>query len=321
VRRVEPAFPDLLPVTHRFGGVPVGGAPALDPVEMRLSLPSERGDARDGALPRHPVRFVVHAEVARRERDHVGRLLEAGSGAVIFLDGELAPEDVPVPPGSGRALAVAPWLPPLWGGRPLPDLLAWRRRSIRAGVLLALGPMLDADATLVTAVAAAARCGAEFAVATPMAVPAELRRRVYDERAGEAGDPELENLFFHTDHARAAVIMERIAAGAAAAAGLAGSLPGPATAAVSEATLAAACSLLLWARRLDQLDGLASAGWQLRRAASALIASGREPEPLLREDNLRVIPGFTPWVEALARSLWSGVGSPFEELRARWMAA
>jgi len=33
-----------------------------------------------------------------------------------------------------------------------------------------------------------------------------------------------------------------------------------------------------------------------------------------------VIPGFTPWVEAFARSAWSGGGEPFDEVMARWIA-
>jgi hypothetical protein len=85
-------------------------------------------------------------------------------------------------------------------------------------------------------------------------------------------------------------------------------------------TFAASAQLLLWARRLDLLDGVSSAGWQLRRAAQALLASRRDPQALVAEDNLRVIPGFTPWVEAFARSTWSGAGEPFDEVLARWIA-
>ena len=65
---------------------------------------------------------------------------------------------------------------------------------------------------------------------------------------------------------------------------------------------------------------MSSAGWQLRRAAQALLASRRDPQALVAEDNLRVIPGFNPWVEAFARSAWAGSGEPFEEVLARWVA-
>ena len=52
----------------------------------------------------------------------------------------------------------------------------------------------------------------------------------------------------------------------------------------------------------------------------ALRLGRRDPQALVAEDNLRVIPGFTPWVEAFARSAWGGSGAPFDDVLARWIA-
>ena len=322
MRRVEPAFPDLLPVSHRLGGVPLHDRPVLDPVEMRLHWGGapERPEPADRTLPRRALRLIVHAEVVRADRAQLAALLTGGCGAVLVLDDALEPGDVPERVVPGQMVAVAPWLPPLWAGHELPELARWRDAGIAAGALLALAPMATPERDLAAAAAAARSAGADFALAAPLAVPAEVRHRLYDERAGEAGDTSLEDLLFHTDQGRAVASLEREASRACRAAGLAEWLPGPASATASAATCAAAAALLLWARRLDLLDGVSSAGWQLRRAARALVASGREPQPLLAEDNLRVIPGFGPWVEAFARSLWSGGGPPYDEVAGRWAA-
>ncbi len=322
MRRVDPAFPDLLPLSHRLGGVAACGRPILDPVEMRLSWGAqpERQETADRMVPRRALRILVHAAVVRSDREQLARLAAAGCGLVVVLDGELAPEELPARVIAGQAVALAPWLPPLWGAGALPDLSRWRAAGIAPGVLLALGPMAAPARELAGAVAAARAAGAEFALAAPLAVPAEVRHRVFDAIAGEAGDTALEDLLFHTDPGAAALRLEREASRACRAGGLPESLPGPASATTGAATFAAACALLLWARRLDLLDGVVSAGWKLRRAAHALLASGREPRHLLAEDNLRVIPGFSPWVEAFARALWTGGGQPYDEVATRWAA-
>ena len=320
MRKVDPAFPDLLPVSHRLGSVAAHDRIVLDPIEMRLTwgAPPEREEASDRAVPRRPLRVAVHAAVARHDRDQLARLTAAGCGVIIVLDDDLAPEELPEPVAPGQLVLLAPWLPELWAGRPLPDVSRWQAGGVVPGVLLALGPMAAPARELAAAADAARAAGAQFAVAAPLSVPAEVRHRVYDARAGEAGDTALEDLLFHTDQGHAAARLEREASRACRAAGLPESLPGPGSTTASAATVAAACSLLLWARRLDLLDGVASTGWQLRRAAHALLAYGREPQPLLAEDNLRVIPGFSPWVEAFARSLWAGGGAPYDDVAARW---
>ena len=325
MRRVEPAFPDLLPVSHRLGPVPSGAddrASVLDPVEMRLvrDAASRPLPVADRGVPRRPVRALVHAETAYRERAFMERLVAGGCGMLVVLDAALAPERLPEPAFDGQIVVLAPWLPAFWGGGTVAALGEFRERRLPAGVLLGLGPAPEPMEETRRGVRDAAAAGAEFVVATPVAVPPEDRHSVYDGRAGEEGDEALENLLFHTDLARLAADMEREASRACRELGLEEHLPGPATSLAPRRTFAASAQLLLWARRLDLLEGVNSPGWQLRRAAGALLASRRDPDALVAEDNLRVIPGFNPWVEAFSRSAWSGSGEPFEGVQARWIA-
>ena len=325
MRRIDPAFPDLLPLSHRLGPVPVpedGERAVLDPVEMRLlraSSPHPRA-VGERTVPRRPIRVLVHAATAAHEGEMLAALVRAGCGVLVVVDAPLPPGRVPAPGFPGQVVAVAPWLPELWGGEALPALGGWRERGIEAGVLLGLGPAPGAAEQVQQAICEAVKQGAGFAVAVPLALPPEDRHRIYDRRAGEAGDGALENLLFHTDLGRLAAGLEREASRRCRSVGLAEVLPGPATSLVGCEVFRAATQLLLWARRLDVLEGVASAGWQLRRAAQALLASRRDPGPLLAEDHLRVLPGFNPWVEAFARSAWSGAGEPFEAVLAKWLA-
>ncbi len=325
MQRIEPAFPDLLPVGHRLGpppAVPASRPVVVDPVEMRLVWQGSRRPRRlgDRAVPRRPVRVLLHAAVARREREFIDRLAGAGCGILVVLDDELAPKDLPGPSFEGQLVALAPWLPPFWGGAALPDLKAWKRRGVPAGVLLSLGPAPEPFDQVNAGVGEAKAAGASFVLSSPLSLPPGDRHRIYDGRAGEGGDEGLEDLLFHTDLGQLAVDLEREASRACLPAGLPEGLPGPATAVTPRGTFAASAQLLLWARRLDLLDGVSSPGWQLRRAAQALLASRRDPQALLGEDNLRVVPGFNPWVEAFARSVWGGSGEPFDEVQARWVA-
>jgi len=325
MRRIEPAFPDLLPVSHRLGSPPSvspGRTVALDPVEMRLvwQAPSRRRGVGDRSVPRRPVRVLLHAGSVRQEQEFLGRLLEGGCGALAVLDGALSVKDLPAPIFEGQAVVLAPWLPAFWGGVPLPDLKPWRKRGVAAGVLLCLGPSAEPFEQVNRGIDEAKEAGATFVLPSPLSLPPEDRHRVYDGVAGEGGDEEMENLLFHTDLGQLATELEREASRACRRAGLPEGLPGPATSITPRATFAAGAQLLLWARRLDLLDGVSSAGWQLRRAAQALLASRRDPQALVAEDNLRVIPGFTAWVEAFARSAWGGTGEPFDEVLARWVA-
>lgn len=325
MRRIEPVFPDLLPLSHRLGPPPAAAAEGtvfLDPVEMRLLRWTDARPrlAADRNLPRRPLRVLLHGETAVRERAFLERLVGAGSGVLVVLDEGPAPPVLPAPTVDGQVVVLAPWVPAFWGGAPLPSLAAFSARKIPAGVLLALGPVPEPFAEVRRAVEEARNAGAGFVLACPFAVPPEDRHRVYDGRAGAGGDEALENLLFHTDLARLAAELEREASRACLAFGMREALPGPATSFTPQPTFTASAVLTLWARRLDLLDGVSSSGWQLRRAAQALLASGRDPQALVAEDNLRVIPGFTPWVEAFARSAWGGGGAPFDEALARWVA-
>ncbi|MCU0293962.1 MAG: hypothetical protein MUF10_18590 [Thermoanaerobaculaceae bacterium] len=324
MQRVEPAYPDLLPVTHRLGLPPAApGNPCLDPVDMRLRYEdaAPQGSPADRSMPRRPVVFLAHSPTVRREGERLEKLLDAGCGAVLMLDDGLEPREVPDFAVPGRVVVVAPWFPELWGGHGLGSLGPWKARGCAAGVLLALAPCPAPQRRVEEAVAEASRCGAEFLVAAPLCLPAEERHRAYDRHAGEEGDGEMENLLFHSDLTRLCLTLEQAASRAAQRFGLAEGLPGPGTSLVTAETTWAAGQLLLWARRLDSLDAMGSPGWQLRRAARALLASRLLPGTLVREDNLRVVPGFNPWVEAFARGAWGAGGPPFDEVQARWLDA
>ncbi|HVN74988.1 MAG TPA: hypothetical protein VMT19_01640 [Thermoanaerobaculaceae bacterium] len=325
MRRIEPAFPDLLPVSHRLGPLPAaadGGGAVLDPVEMRLvwQPPVRPRPETDRSIPRRPVRVLVHAESVTRDSGFLERLIAGGCGILVVLDAPLPVERLPEPSFDGQVVLLAPWVPPFWGGTPVQPLGAFTARGLAAGVLLGLGPAPEPFDEVGRAVVEGRDAGAGFVVAGPLAIPPEDRHRVYDGRAGEGGDEALEDMLFHTDLAQLAVDLEREVSRTCRRLGLDEGLPGPATSQTQRRTFGASARLLLWARRLDLLDGVSSPGWQLRRAARALLASRRDPDALLADDNLRVIPGFTPWVEAFARSAWSGGGAPFDDVLARWVA-
>ena len=44
----------------------------------------------------------------------------------------------------------------------------------------------------------------------------------------------------------------------------------------------------------------------MRRAASALDCLPNDPKALAEEGNLRIVPGFDPWVESFTRAIWDG---------------
>lgn len=322
MQRIEPAYPDLLPLAHRLGAVPSArSGPVLDPVDMRLRFSDSPAPSAvpDRSVPRRPFSFLVHARAAQAEREQLAKLLEAGCGALIVVDAPLDPQEIPAVEARSQVVALVPWFPELYGGGPLGGLAAWKLEGYRVGVLLALAPCPEPRRRVAAAVAEAAQAGAEFVLAAPLCLPADERHRAYDRHAGEDGDEELENLLFHSDLGRLNLELEQAASRAALANGLTEGLPGPATALLPAESVWAACQLLLWARRLDALDAMGSPGWQLRRAARALLASRQHFDTLMAEDNLRVIPGFNPWVEAFARGAWGGGGPPFDEVRSRWL--
>jgi hypothetical protein len=321
VQRIEPVFPDLLPLAHRLGPAPrPGGEARLDPVDMRLvrrvpKAPRRRGER---VVPRRPVPLLAHAQQVREKRLR-RRLLDGGAGCWSSGRSARAARSAAaaVPGAAGHGASV---LLRMWGGKRLVDPAAWRRRGAATGVLIGLGPAPPLRRELARAMRRAETLGYQFVLSMPLALPPRDRHKAYDRFAGENGNGELEDLLVHSDLAALTLELERETARVSRRVGLAEGLPGPATAATPAGTFAASAGLLLWARRLDLLDGVGSPGWQLRRAARALFASGRDPRQLVAEDNLRIVPGFTPWVESFARSLWTGRGAPFEGCLARWLA-
>lgn len=323
MRKIEPALPDLLPLSFRLdaaGGVE--GSGRFDPVELRHPRSAAAAQPRpsDRTILRRPARLLVHAAAVRSEAEHLAKLVANGYGLLVYLDHDLDPAELPAPVLPGQIVALVPTLPALWEEARPSAVTEWNRAGIATGLLLGLAPAPDCFDYVRDAVEEARAAGAGFALAVPVVVSAERRHEVYDARAGENGDPELENALFHTDLAELMRELEREACRRCRAAGMAEVLPGPATSSVPADTFAAGATLLLWARRLDLLDGVGSLGWQLRRAAHALLAAGRSLSELLAEDNIRIVPGFTPWVEAFARSAWAGEGAPFDDALERWIA-
>ena len=143
MRRVEPAYPDLIPLTHlvRPGYLP-GPRVALDPIRMGVvwedapqrSLPAE------GSVPRDPVRAIVFARVARERDDVLLRLLERGSSALLVLDDPaITPANLGLDGADddARITALLPVLPfPLSEGLRTPS--EWK--GFRWGAALGLFP-------------------------------------------------------------------------------------------------------------------------------------------------------------------------------------
>lgn len=320
MRRIEPTYPDLLPLTHQLGHVPLGPLGlAVDLVGMRLvreNLPSSLGDAH---IPRRPLRVLVYGSVLKSRRRAVERLLSAGCGVLVVADEPLELGEVPEPLACEQVTLVNLWLSPFWGSIPTVALTAFRQAGFATGTVVLLAPQLPMQEAMAKALAAARESGAQFVLLAPLSLTGEDKHLAYEAAFGEEGNGVFEDLLFHSDPVEVARSLEVHASALAQELGLREGLAGPSTSLCKASCFAAACSLLLWARRLDLLDGVASQGWRLRRAAQALLVSGRDPFELMEEDNLRLVPGFDGWVEAFARSLWSREGEPFASLWLRWL--
>lgn len=320
MRRVEPTYPDLLPFTHQLGHVPLGpGGLALDLLGMRLVREAMRTSVGDAQVPRRPLRFLVYASVLKNRVRAVAKLLSAGCGALVVADEPLAPSDIPSVLAPEQVTLINLWLSPFWGQIPMVSLTGFREEGFATGTLVALTPQLPIQESMSAALLTAKKSGAGFVLFAPLSLTGEEKHLAYEAAFGEEGNDAFEDLLFHTEPLEVAKSLEVHGSSIAQELGLREGLPGPSTALCKSSCFAAACSLLLWARRLDLLDGVASQGWRLRRAAQALLVSGRDPFELMEEDNLRLVPGFDGWVEALARSLWSGEGEPFASLWLRWL--
>ncbi len=320
MRRIEPTYPDLLPFTHQLGHVPLGpGGLALDLVGMRLlreAMPASMGDSH---VPRRPLRFLVYASVLQNRHRAVERLLAAGCGVLVVVDTELEISDLPSALAPEQVTLINLWLSPFWGEVPMVSLASFREEGFATGTLVALTPQFPIQGSMTEALVAAQKSGAQFVLFAPLSLSGEDKHLAYEAAFGEEGNDAFEDLLFHTEPVEVAKALEVHGSSMAPELGLREGLLGPGTALCKASCFAAACSLLLWARRLDLLDGVASQGWRLRRAAQALLVSGRDPFELMEEDNLRLVPGFDGWVEAFARSLWSRDGEPFVSLWLRWL--
>jgi hypothetical protein len=320
MRRIEPAYPDLLPVTHvvRPGYLPGPGV-ALDPIRMgivwedapRRILPAE------GSVPREALRAIVFARVARERPDVLERLFERGSAVLLVLDD---PTIRSTHVGIRRLrddlrLTVAvPVLPsPLSDGMKLPT--GWEKA--RWGAILGLFPFPGADKEVVARIRQLKKAGAKFAVVAPLLLTPKDRHRILDGCEGSGLEAQLENCLFHADVGRGLHALERRAGVTMHRAKMDQFLPCMVPHSFHPEAVRTASVLRLWARRLDQSHEESSWGWRLRRAASALDRLPNDPRALAEEGNLRVIPGFDSWVEEFTRAIWNG-GEPVDSAWQRW---
>ena len=320
MRRIEPAYPDLFPVTHlvRPGYLP-GPRVALDPI--RMSVVWEQAPRRvlpaEGSVPRDPVRAIVFARVARDRNDVFLRLLERGSSALLVMDDpSITPKDLGLDGFSNdlRLTVLLPVLPfPLSDGIRIPS--AWRKA--RWGAVLGLFPFPGAADEVERRITHLKKAGAGFAVAAPLLLTAKDRHRILDGCEGTGIEDELENCLFHADVSRGLHALERLAGVSLHAVDMDPVLPCLVPRHHNARAVRTAAQLRLWARRLDQCHEESSWGWRLRRAAAALDQLPNDPETLAVEDNLRIVPGFDPWVESFTKAIWHG-GEPLDSAWSRW---
>jgi hypothetical protein len=320
MRRIEPAYPDLIPVTHvvRPGYLP-GPKVALDPIRMgivwedapRRILPAE------GAVPRDPVRAIVFARVARERGNLVIKLLERGSSVLLVLDDpSMKPMDIGLDDlaQESRLTVLLPVLPfPLSDGLQMPS--AWK--GFRWGAILGLFPFPGAHDEVSRRIDQLKKGGAGFSLAAPLLLTPKDRHRILDGAEGTGIEDELENCLFHADVGRGLHALERRAGVTLHSVGMDPFLPCLVPRGQNPAAVRTAAILRLWARRLDQSHEESSWGWRLRRAATALDRLPNDPTALAVEDNLRIVPGFDQWVESFTRAVWHG-GEPLDSAWRRW---
>lgn len=320
MRRIEPAYPDLLPVTHvlRPGYLP-GKKVTLDPI--KLGVVWEDAPVRilpaEGSIPREPVRAMIFARVAVQRRDILLRFLERGGFALVVLDDpEITPSDLGLDTldEAPRVTMVLPILPyPLSEGLQVPE--AWNSRPW--GAVLGLFPFPGAAAEVERRIEQLKTAGARFAVTAPLLLTPKDRHRILDGCEGTGVEAELENALFHADVSRGLHALERTAGVTLHNVGMDPFVPCMVPAGAEPNAVKTAAVLRLWARRLDQCHEEASWGWRLRRAASALDRLPNDPATLAMENNLRIIPGFDPWVESFTRAVWYG-GEPLDSAWHLW---
>lgn len=320
MRRVEPAFPDLFPVTHlvRPGYLP-GRRVCLDPVRMGIvweDAPRRILPAGEN-VPRQAVCCLAFARVARDRPTVIERLAERGSSLLLVLDDpKLKPKDVGVN-GDPDDLTVTVLLPVL--PSPLSDNFQppehWQNH--RWGAVMGLFPFPGAEGEIEIRLEQIERAGASFATAAPLLLTPKDRHRILDGCEGTGLEDRLENCLFHADVSRGLHALERAAGVTLDAVSMDAFVPCLSPAGHEANAVRTAAVMRLWARRLDQCHEESSWGWRLRRAAAALDRLPNDPKALAEENNLRIIPGFDPWVESFTRAIWAG-GEPLESAWLRW---
>ncbi len=320
MRRIEPAYPDLFPVTHvlRPGYMP-GQKVSLDPI--KLGVVWEDAPVRilpvEGSVPREPVRAMVFARVAAERQEIFHRLLERGGYALVILDDpELKPSDLGLDAfdENPRVTILLPILPfPLSDGLQLPE--AWSKHVW--GAVLGLFPFPGSGAEVERRIEQLKKAGARFAVTAPLLLTPKDRHRILDGCEGTGVEAELENALFHADVSRGLHALERRAGITLQSVGMDPFVPCMVPHGYEPNAVRTAAVLRLWARRLDQCHEESSWGWRLRRAATALDKLPNDPATLAMEDNLRIVPGFDPWVESFTRAVWYG-GEPLDSAWQLW---
>jgi hypothetical protein len=323
MRRIEPAYPDLFPITHavRPGYLP-GPRVTLDPIRMGVVWEDapQRVLPGEESVPRQPVRAIAFARVLSQRPHLVPLLVERGSAVLVVLDDtNLTPEDVGLADLATDApvTALLPVLPaPLSDNLNLPE--AWHSR--RWGAVLGLFPFPGAEPEVERRIELLERSGATFAVAAPLLLTPKDRHRILDGCDGTGVEDRLENALFHADVSRGLLALERRAGVTLRRLGMEPVISCLVSQLDNGKAARTSALLRLWARRLDQSHEESSFGWRLRRAATALEQLRQDPETLAAEDNLRVVPGFDPWVESFTRALWNG-GEPVESAWQLWSGA
>lgn len=318
--RAEPAFPDLLAVTHlvRPGCLP-GPSVGLDPLRMGVVWPDApaRPLPREDRVPRAPCRVMTFCRTAaERPRVLVDALRNGCTALLVVDDGPPSPEDLGLDrEHMNRLTLVSPVLPsPLDSGLTVPE--GWG--DAPWGAVLGLFPFPGAAAELERNLERVAESGGSFAVTAPLLLTPRDRHRIFDGCDGSGLMDDLEDCLFHRDVGGALMELERQSAVTGRRLGLSPAITTLVPAGADPEAVRTAAVLRVWARRLDQSDEESSWGWRLRRAARAVDALPRDPKQLAGEDNLRIIPGFDAWVEGFTRAVWFG-GEPLESTWARWV--
>ncbi len=317
MRRVHPAYPDLLPVTHavRPGFLPMEEV-TLDPIRMAVVWQDAPRRFLPGSalVPKNPVRAIAFSRVVSQRPEVLDRLRNRGSAILLVLDDDsLNPQELELD-GEDRVFPMIPVLPPPLGGRFSPPE-AWK--NFRWGALLGLFPFPGSREAVKKMIDQLHGAGAGFVLTAPLLLTPKDRHRILETYDGSPSCDELENALFHADIFRGFRELEKDAGLLLEERGICNHLGCLVPRGYDEGAVETAAMLRLWARRLDQSRKEASWGWRLRRAAAALEPLRNDPRTLSRENNLRVIPGFDGWVEDFTRALWDG-GRPLEEAWERW---